>query len=102
MSESVFVDIVAGSVEVGCAECQQVIAQGNFFFCVIEKQRHYLIGGYSPKICCGKEKKIPYIFSSKEEAETAMEKLSAEISKYGDLSHLELYLLARIVSPTLQ
>lgn len=101
MSESVFVDIVAGSAEVRCAECQQVIAQGDFFFCVIEGQRHYLISDYLPKICCGKERQIPYIFSSKEEAETALEKLSAEISKYGDLSYLELYLLAKVVSPTL-
>lgn len=101
MSESVFVDIIEGSVKVGCTKCQRVIARGNFSLCIIKDQRHYLIGGHSPEICCDHEAWVPLIFSSEQEVERARTNLIAEIKKYNDIAHLSLFPLVRVVSPTL-
>lgn len=102
MSKFENVLVVANDIVVTCSVCGKVIARENFSLCVIEAGRHYLVGNDdSPKACCGVMRGIPYIFRSKEEAEEMMATLIAEIKEYGDTSHLSLFPLARVVSPTL-
>ncbi len=102
MVEFVAVGVVMVSVGVGCTECRQIIARGNFVLCIIKEGNPYLIrDDNGARLCCGEKRQIPCLFSSEEEAEAARETLVAEITERGDIAHLTLSSLEMIASPTL-
>lgn len=85
-------------IHAGCILCQEIIASGLYAVEVLVGDHRYLVGEDPPINHCGEEKKVPRLFDSEEEAQSAARQVIEVLNQERDTSSLRLFEAAPFVS----